>query len=160
MLLDELKQNEPELHAGLIELAEAWDDRDRRGPAVDRIWPTLKKIAIDYAVAEPAAERGRLAVVPGHFAWDDVGDFASLAGLLPAGADDVRVLGERADVVVLDAARPLVAASSGRLVAVLGIPDAVVVDTRDAVLVTTREHAQGVKGVVDALRAAGREDLL
>ncbi len=75
VLLEELAVNEPELHAGLLELAEAWDDRDRRGPAVDRIWPRLKKIAIDYAVAEPAARRGRLAVVPGHFDWDDVGDF-------------------------------------------------------------------------------------
>src|SRR5690606_31578083 len=73
VLLDELAINEPEMHAGLLELAEAWDDRDRRGPVVDRVWPRLKKIAIDYAVAEPAAERGRLAVVPGHFDWDDVG---------------------------------------------------------------------------------------
>ncbi len=73
VLLDELAANEPALHAGLLELAEAWDDRELRGPAVDRIWPRLKKIAIDYAVAEPAARRGRLAVVPGHFDWDDVG---------------------------------------------------------------------------------------
>ena len=49
VLLDELAANEPALHAGLLELAEAWDDRERRGPAVDRIWPGLKKIAIDYA---------------------------------------------------------------------------------------------------------------
>ncbi|MCR2346188.1 sugar phosphate nucleotidyltransferase, partial [Salmonella enterica] len=44
VLLEEIAANEPELHAGLLELAEAWDDRDRRGPAVDRIWPRLKKI--------------------------------------------------------------------------------------------------------------------
>ena len=66
----------PQLHAGLMDLAEAWDDRERRGPVVDRVWPTLPKIAIDYVVAEPAAAKGRLAVVPGHFDWDDVGDFA------------------------------------------------------------------------------------
>ena len=45
-------------------------------------------------------------------------------------------------------------------VAVLGLDDVVVVDTPDAVLVTTRSRAQDVKAVVDALRAAGRTDLL
>ena len=49
-------------------------------------------------------------------------------------------------------------ATDGR--AVVGIADVVVVDTPDAVLVTTRERAQDVKGVVDALKAEGRTDLL
>lgn len=61
---------------------------------VDRVWPALPKIAIDYAVAEPAAESGRLAVVPGHFDWDDVGDFASLTKLILNGRkNDLAVLG-------------------------------------------------------------------
>ena len=47
-----------------------------------------------------------------------------------------------------------------RAVSVVGLPDAVVVDTRDAVLVTTRAHAQSVKAAVDGWRARGREDLL
>ena len=42
----------------------------------------------------------------------------------------------------------------------VGLPGAVVVDTPDAVLVTTREHAQSVKSAVDGWRARGREDLL
>lgn len=159
VLLAHLERLLPQLHAGLREIAAAWDT-PRRADVLERLWPGLQRIAIDHAVAEPVAAEGGVAVVPGEFAWDDVGDFASLAGLLPADADGVRVLGGRSDVLTLDAARPLVAASSGRLVAVLGLPDAVVVDTPDALLVTTREHAQGVKGVVDALRAAGRADLL
>ena len=46
VLLAEIEAQEPELHAGLMELADAWDDRERRGPVVDRIWPGLRKIAI------------------------------------------------------------------------------------------------------------------
>ena len=99
-LLAELELHQPALHAGLLELAEAWDDRERRGPVVDRVWPSLPKIAIDYAVAEPAAERGRLAVVPGHFDWDDVGDFASLTKLILNGRkNDLAVLGPTARVL-------------------------------------------------------------
>ena len=160
VLLDELKQNEPELHAGLIELAEAWDDRDRRGPVVDRVWPKLPKIAIDYAVAEPAAERGRLAVVPGHFDWDDVGDFASLAKLNSGGRkNDLAILGENARILS-DAASGIVVSHTTRVISLIGVKDIVVVDTPDALLVTTSEHAQRVKGVVDALKLTGRGDVL
>ena len=127
---------------------------------LDAVWPTLEKIAIDYAVAEPAAAAGRVAVVPAAFGWDDVGDFAALAD---AAARDARgracsatarhVLGRDVD----GRRRAGHAAGCWR---VLGLDDVVVVDTPDAVLVTTRARAQDVKAVVDALRAAGRSDLL
>ncbi|MFC7789262.1 mannose-1-phosphate guanylyltransferase [Microbacterium sp. MAHUQ-60] len=160
VLLEELAANEPELHAGLLELAEAWDDRELRGPAVDRIWPQLKKIAIDYAVAEPAAERGRLAVIPGHFDWDDVGDFASLTKLINGGRkNDLAVLGPKARVLS-DAASGILVSQTSRVISLVGVKDIVVVDTEDALLVTTVEHAQRVKGVVESLKLTGRGDVL
>ena len=48
---------------------------------------------------------------------------------------------------------------AGRTVVTLGIPDVVVVDTADALLVTTRERVQDVKGIVALLQSSGREDL-
>lgn len=160
VILTELAKNEPELHAGLIELAEAWDDRDKRGPAVDRIWPGLKKIAIDYAVAEPAAAAGTLAVIPGHFDWDDVGDFASLAKLNSRGrGSDLAILGPNARVLA-DASSGILVSQTNRVISVVGVKDIVIVDTPDALLVTTSEHAQRVKGVVDALKLTGRGDVL
>lgn len=160
VLLDEIAANEPELHAGLLELAEAWDDRDRRGPVVDRVWPRLKKIAIDYAVAEPAAAKGRLAVIPGHFDWDDVGDFASLAKLNSGGRkNDLAILGENARILA-DTASGIVVSHTKRVISLIGVKDIVVVDTEDALLVTTSAHAQRVKGVVDALKLTGRGDVL
>ena len=159
VLLAELERNEPELHAGLRELAEAWDDRDRRGPVVDRVWPTLKKIAIDYAVAEPAAERGALAVIPGHFDWDDVGDFASLAKLNSHGRGELAILGGNARVLA-DASSGIVVSQTKRVISVIGVQDIVIVDTEDALLVTTSEHAQRVKGVVDALKLSGQGEVL
>ncbi len=160
VLLAELAEHAPELHAGVTALAEAWDDRDARGPAVDRIWPTLPKIAIDYALAEPAAERGRLAVVPGHFEWDDVGDFASLAKLISQGRkNDLAVLGPNARVLS-DAASGILVSQTSRVICLVGVRDIVVVDTPDALLVTTAEHAQRVKSVVESLKLTGRGDVL
>ncbi len=158
-LLEQLAQSHPALHEGLVEIAAAWDT-PRRDDVVDAIWPLLSKIAIDYSVAEPAADAGRLAVVRGDFPWDDVGDFSSLAKLLSGGRPgDLAILGEGARVLA-DSSSGVVVSQSPRLISLIGVTDIVVVDTPDALLVTTREHAQRVKGVVDAIRSAGRNDLL
>jgi mannose-1-phosphate guanylyltransferase len=157
-LLELLDEHQPALAEGLRAIADAWDDPSRED-VLGAVWPTLPKIAIDYAVAEPAAAAGRVAVVPGTFGWDDVGDFDFLAALLPGGADGVQVLGDTRSVVSLGSTG-LVVPRSGRLVAVVGLDDVVVVDTPDALLVLARSKAQDVKAVVDALRAAGRTDLL
>jgi mannose-1-phosphate guanylyltransferase len=95
--------------------------------------------------------------VPGSFGWEDVGDFAALAALTGPG-DGFRVLGD-ADLVLGQDATGLVVPAAGRTVAVIGIEDVVVVDTGDALLVTTLERAQDVKGVVDRLKQSGREHL-
>ena len=158
-LLEQLGETQPELLEGLTELAAAWDT-DRRGAVVDRVWPTLTKIAIDYSVAEPAAAAGRLAVVPGGFDWDDIGDFAAIAKLHSGGRkSDLAILGENARVLA-DASSGVVISQSGRLISLIGVTDIVVVDTPDALLVTTSANAQRVKAVVDALKLSGRSDIL
>ncbi|QTE28799.1 mannose-1-phosphate guanylyltransferase [Pengzhenrongella sicca] len=162
VLLTHLAAQLPQMHAGLRTLAAAWDtaDHDR---VLAEVWPTLEKIAIDHAIAEPVAAAGGVAVVPGDFGWDDIGDFASLSALLapvPGGDDDARVLGDDASVVRLDSVGSLVIPASGRMVVVLGLDDVVVVDTPDALLVTTRSRAQQVKDAVAAVREKGRPDLL
>jgi mannose-1-phosphate guanylyltransferase len=160
VLLDHLAEQRPALREGLGRLAAAWDTPDRERVLAE-VWPGLERIAIDHAIAEPVAAAGGVAVVPGDFGWDDVGDFASLSALLPAAGDDgARILGDDAAVVRLDAAGGLVVPGAGRLVAVLGLDDVVVVDTPDALLVTTRARAQEVKDVVAAIRARGADHLL
>jgi mannose-1-phosphate guanylyltransferase len=154
VLLDHLAAQLPALAAGLVEIAAAWDGPERTA-LLDRVWPSLTKIAIDHAIAEPVAAAGGVAVVPGDFSWDDVGDFASLATLLGGGT-----LGDASAVLRIDAEGSLVVTGGDRTVTVVGIPDAVVVDTPGAVLVTTAANAQAVKQAVDGWRAQGREDLL
>jgi len=153
VLLDLLADVHPMLAAGLRDIAA---DPARQA----ELWPGLTNVAIDHAVAEPAASVGRVAVVPGPFTWDDVGDFASLGSLLsePAGARGLKILGEPALVLAKDSTG-VVVPGTGRTVALLGLHDIVVVDTPDALLVTTRERAQDVKALVDLLKATGRADL-
>ncbi|TPW77273.1 mannose-1-phosphate guanylyltransferase [Schumannella soli] len=159
VLLERMRIEQPDLVAGLEELAAVWDT-DARDEAVARIWPALPKIAIDYSVAEPAAAAGRLAVVPGRFTWHDVGDFATIARLGAAGRPNQLVTLGDADQVIADDSSGLVVASGGRLVSLIGLRDVVVVDTEDALLVTTTEHAQRVKQTVEAIKEQGRSQLL
>ena len=151
VLLDLLARWHPDLAAALRAIA--------ADPArLDELWPGLPRIALDHAVAEPAAAAGRVAVVPVSFGWDDIGDFDSLATLLGSPPGGPTVLGDGALVRAVDATG-LVVPGSGRVVAVVGLDDVVVVDTPDAVLVTTRARAQAVKQVVAALQEDGRTDL-
>ena len=142
VLLDLLATWHPDLAGALRDLA---GDLDR----LDVVWPTLTRIAIDHAVAEPAAAAGRVATVPADLGWDDVGDFQSLGSVLADG--DLQVLGDP-DAVVSEDSSGVVVAHGGRLVTLIGLEDVVVVDTPDALLVTTRGRAQDVKALVDRLR--------
>lgn len=151
VLLDLLAAYHPDLAAGARAIAA---DPVR----LEELWPTLTKIAIDHAVAEPAAADGRVAVVPARFGWDDIGDFASLSALLPGGVEPTQVLGDGSLVVSRDSTG-LVVPGGGRVVAVVGLEDVVVVDTPDAVLVVAKNRAQDVKAVVDSLTGRGRADL-
>ena len=156
VLLEQLRIHRPALSAGLSTIADAWDGPDQIA-VLARSWPTLDRVAIDYAVAEPAAAAGRVAVVPAALGWDDIGDWASLASLL-AGQGQVRILGDARLVLGPDSGG-LIVPGGERLVAVLGLDDVVVVDTPDALLVTSLRHAQGVKQIVDDLKRTGRDDL-
>ena len=116
------------------------------------LWPTLPKIAIDHAVAEPAAGTS-------PFGWDDIGDFASLATILGSGkAESLEVITGADHVISVDSTG-IVAADSGRAVAIVGLDDIVVIDTADALLVTTKDRAQDVKRVVDELTGRGLTEL-
>ena len=159
LMLKHLEANEPVLYAGLMEIADAWDTTRRR-EVVRRVWPTLPKTAIDYAVAEPAAAAGDVAMIPGAFSWDDVGDFAAIGRLNPAEENsDLTVMGDGARVYSENASG-IVVSDTKRVIALIGIEDVVIVDTPDALLVTTKEHAQEVKKAVEHLRASGDTDVL
>jgi len=160
VLLDLLQQYKPELHEGLVAIAAAWDDEVQRQIVLNEVWPGLEKIPIDNAVAEPASAEGRVAVVPATFGWDDVGDFSSLADLIPAEANQPRILGDPHLVLTEQVAGGIVVPGSGRLITCLGVDDLVIVDMPYTLLVTTRARSQEVKRLVKKTRDAGWKQLL
>jgi mannose-1-phosphate guanylyltransferase len=111
-------------------------------------WKRLAGRSVDYAVLEGAREVLAVRLTTG---WDDLGSWDVVARRAPPAS---------ARRVALVDARGSVAFSRDRFVAVVGVPDVIVVDSPDALLVVARNRAQDVRQVVDALRRNGREDLL
>lgn len=113
---------------------------------------SCRKVSLDYAVME---KLDQLALVPLDAGWDDVGSWTFLAALPATDESGNRTSG---DVLLDDAHGNLVHATS-RLVTLIGVEDHVVIETGDAVLVAPRSRVQEVKGVVQQLKSAGRDEV-
>ncbi len=119
--------------------------------AVGREYAQLKKISIDYALMEKA---DNIVMAVGQFAWDDVGSWPALENHLPK---DTSGNALRGDCEALDSSGNIVL-SEGRLTALIGVKDLVVVQAEGVTLVCPKDRAQDVKKMVERLRADGRRE--
>ena len=154
--LRELRAASAEIDDGLgaVVSARAADDETRAAS----LYAALPNVAVDPLIMEKTSQ---LTVVQAGFPWSDLGSWSDLhEARRDEGAgdgDDNVVLG---DGLVVDSRRCLVDASGGRLIAVVGAEDLVVVDVGDAVLVVPAGRVQSVRAAVERLRAEGRGELL
>jgi mannose-1-phosphate guanylyltransferase/mannose-6-phosphate isomerase len=105
--------------------------------------------SIDYAVME---KTGSAVMVPLDAGWSDVGSWAALHDSSKSGDSGNTVIG---DVIAHDCRNSYISAER-RLVAAVGLNDVIVVETKDSVLVTTKDHSQDVKYIVDDLIRSDR----
>jgi len=112
--------------------------------------------SIDYAVMEPlsAAADARALVLPLDAQWSDIGAWSALWSVREQDAAGNACKG---DVLVVEASNNLLHADR-RMIAAVGVDNLIVVETADAVLVTTRDRSQEVKQIAEQLRASGREE--
>ena len=150
--LDCLRQYEPETFRGIEAIRAAWGTRRRR-QVLGAAYPSLKKISVDYAVMEPAAQAGLVAAIPLALQWLDVGSWLSY---LEASPRDPQGNAAAAERVLLEACSgSLVVSEDPRhLVALVGCEDLIVVHTPLATLVCRKDQAERVKQL--AARAAER----
>jgi mannose-1-phosphate guanylyltransferase len=132
----------------------------------DRLYPQCENISVDYAVLEPRSAKGEhhsnLYCLPANFGWNDLGSWAALYEHqleLAKLVDKHENVMETAGSLPLDA-HGNYAYSPKKFVAMVGVKDLVVVETDDAILVTTRHHSQDVGKIVKQLAANGREELI
>jgi mannose-1-phosphate guanylyltransferase len=153
-LADALREHLPKTAPILEEIAATFGTR-KFASTFRKLYPKCENISVDYAVLEPRSAKGEHAgnifCLPADFGWNDLGSWTALhehhvaksnppQGNLIAGSD----------VFVLNASGNYVHAP-GKFVAAVGVKDLVVVETGDALLITTRQHAQDVGKVVKYL---------
>ncbi len=151
IMLDEIARFEPEIAAAA---KSAVDDLERdldflRLP-VEPFTRAPKK-SIDFAVMERTS---RAAVVPVDLGWSDVGSWNAVWDVQDHDVDGNASTGP---VVFHNSRNSLARSEDMILTAVVGLEDIIVVATADAVLVTSRDKAEQVKGLVEKLKAQNRQ---
>lgn len=144
-VMDEFARHAPELSETLEKLASRIG-RPGYTAFLEKTWPKVKKISVDYALMEHIGER--IAVIPADVGWSDIGNFEALYDILADQEEDHVISGHRP--VLIDSSRMLI--FSQRLVAAVGVHDLVIIDTEDALLVCPRDRAQDIKQLVETLK--------
>lgn len=160
-LADAIREHLSETAPILQQIADAYGT-PRFAQVFKDLYPLCENISIDYAVLEPRSTKGEhrsnIYCLPTDFGWNDLGSWEALYEhqLAQGHAQEGNVI-EAKGMVAIDA-RNNYAYSPQKFVALVGVDNLVVVETDDAILITTRERSQDVRRVVSEL--AGKHDEL
>ena len=149
VLLDAMERFVPKT-ASLIASLPAWPSRAK----LASVFPKCENISIDYAVLERASNVAGIAA--GDIGWNDVGSWNAVYELHKRDASGNALRGE----ALIESSTGNYVDASGKLVALLGVKDLIVVDTPDALLIADRARAQQVGDLVKRLEKLRRDDLL
>lgn len=155
-ILQEIERHLPDLHRGLERLSAVLGS-DRFETELNHVYGGLTGISFDYGIMELTEEE--VVVVPSECGWSDVGSWASLYALRSPDADELENLTD-GDTLLISCENSYVSSGSGRLVACLGLKNALIVDTPDALLVTQMDRSQDIRQIVDRLKSSGKDSLL
>ena len=106
----------------------------------------LESISVDYGILEHAEN---IYVLPGQFGWDDVGSWNSIERLNPVDENHNVLKGEVQALLT----KNCTVDSNGRLIAMVGVENMVVVDTEDVLLICHKDHTNQIKDVLATLKA-------
>jgi len=153
-LAEALREHLPKTAPMLEEIASKFGTA-KFGASYRRLYPDCENISIDYGVLEPRSAKGEhesnIFCLPADFGWNDLGSWTALHEHRTAKSTSPEGnLIDAAGKFLLNAHGNYVYAP-GKFVATVGVRDVVVVETPDALLVTTRQHAQDVGKVVKFL---------
>ena len=150
VFLDAFRRHMPEAAAALAPVLATKAFR----PRLAKAFAACPSVSVDYGVMEKAAD---IEVLAADFEWDDLGSWDAVARQASADAHG-NAIGPT-DVAV-DAENCLVRCVDGTSIALVGVSDLLVVRTKDALLVARKGRGEDVRRVYEALKTAGREDLL
>jgi mannose-1-phosphate guanylyltransferase len=151
-LADALREHLPKTAPLLEEIAASYGTR-KFEKTFARLYPQCENISVDYALLEPRSAKGEgksgIYCIPAGFGWNDLGSWTALYEHRNPANDGANVI-QAEQSFTLNAQGNFIH-SNGKFVAVVGVKDLVIVETDDALLITTRENSQDVGKVVKYL---------
>jgi len=154
IILKEIERCLPDLYTGLMKIKEVLGT-SKEATIVPRVYKGLASISIDYGVMEKA---DNAFMMPGDFGWSDVGSWDALWEI-SARDNQGNALTGGGSAIFTDTEGALVY-SPKKLVALIGVKDLIIVETKDALLICKKGRSQDVKKVVDTLEAAKKKKYL
>ena len=153
-LADAMREHLP-VTATLLEEIAATFGTSKFAAKFRKLYPKCENISVDYGVLEPRSakgeEAGNIFCLPADFGWNDLGSWTALHEHRTAKSSPPEENVMVASGMFLLNARGNYVHAPGKFVAAVGVSDLVVVETPDALLITTREHAQDVGKIVKYL---------
>jgi mannose-1-phosphate guanylyltransferase len=145
--MDALKQFMPENYQALMRIGKQWGTA-KGTELLNEIYPTLKKISVDFAVMEPASRDAKFTVctIPMNVSWMDVGSWASYAETLQPDIDGN--CGNTATTHVGSKNVLSLSADAKHMIATIDCENLIIVHTQDATLVCARDSAEKIKDLV------------
>ncbi|RMG66525.1 MAG: mannose-1-phosphate guanylyltransferase [Calditrichaeota bacterium] len=152
-ILKEIQEKLPEIYHGLEKVRNALGT-SAYASAVEDMYRRIRGISIDFGVMQTARE---VYVIPTNMGWSDVGSWDAVYEISPK--DKQKIAGEFRDIVTVNGSESYIYAP-GKVVALVGARNLIVVDTEDALLICKRNAAQDVKEAVEKLKKKGLDDVL
>lgn len=155
--LEAYQKYAPEMHSALMKIQKLFGEKDKK-EEIEKIYNTIEKISIDYAITEKM-DPSELLIIRGDFDWDDIGAWDTLYQNMLAKSDDNKNIIVGGKHVNIDTSGSLIYGPEGKMITTIGIDDLVIVDTKDALLVSTKSRAQDVKKIVEKLKEKDKKYL-
>ena len=155
--LEAYQKYAPEMYMVLLKIQKLFGDKSQE-KEIEELYATMEKISIDYAITEKM-DPTELMIIRGDFDWDDIGAWDTLYQNMLAKSDDNNNVIVGGKHVNIDTSGSLIYGPKGKMITTIGIDDLVIVDTEDALLVSTKSRAQEVKKIIEKLKEKGKKYL-
>ncbi len=151
-ILDNMKSMLPDLHQGLFNIAEAIGT-DKQEMVLEKVFPELESVSIDYGVMEKAEN---IFILPGVFGWDDVGSWLAVERIQKSNESGNVVTG---NIITINSKNNIIQGGK-KLIAAVGLENLIIVDTEDATLICDKGNTPDIKLVLENLKICNREEYL
>lgn len=142
----------PDIYACLLQIGDAMGT-EKEKEVIQKIYPEIPKISIDYGIMERSHD---VIMLAGDFGWNDIGSLDMLGIMKEPDENGNVVYGEQLQIDT----KNCIIYGKDKLIATIGVEDLIVIQEKDAILVCEKCRAQEVKNIVDTLDSKGKKQYL